>query len=296
MPDQVIRSDSQPTSPTQLQPDNHPTRIRIPSDPTPEITPNRAVNETNRAMLPLGTGQSVIPSARERSATTGNPANWSAKPTERAPAVRMVNSSRILLNYKVKDVGPSGLSTVDLWYTANGKDWKKDEKPIRKGPPYVFESEGEGTYGFTLIARSGLGRGKQPPKQGDAPQVWVTVDTTKPNVMLNDVKQGLGSRAREITIEWTATDKHLAARPMTISYAQKPQGPWKTIATKLPNTGSHQWNIPKDLPPRFWLRIESVDQVGNIGVTQTQNAITIDMAEPSVSIIEVQGAAIPPKD
>src|SRR5262249_4024083 len=34
-----------------------------------------------------------------------------------SPAVRMVSSKRIVLNYHVKDVGPSGLSGIELWWT-----------------------------------------------------------------------------------------------------------------------------------------------------------------------------------
>lgn len=203
------------------------------------------------------------------------------------PAMRMINSKRILLNYEVKDVGPSGVSGVDLWVTTDGRDWKKDESG-RKGPPYVMDVASEGVYGFTLIARNGLGRGKQPPKPGDNPQVWVEVDLSTPVVNLHDVKQGLGQAARQITIEWSAKDKNLTRRPITLSYSTLAYGRWVPIAANLENTGTYKWTMPKSVPARFWLKVEAIDQVGNVGVAKTPGAIEIDLKEPTINIIGVE--------
>src|SRR5207248_15101 len=67
-----------------------------------------------------------------------------------APRNKMVNSKRIVLNYKLDDVGPSGVSAIEMWWTRDGRTWQKDETPGHKGPPYVFEVPEEGTYGFTM--------------------------------------------------------------------------------------------------------------------------------------------------
>src|SRR6516225_8761956 len=65
------------------------------------------------------------------------------------PPSKSVNSRRIVLNYKLEDVGPSGVSSVELWFTRDGRSWHKDEKAVKSGPPYVIEVEKEGMYGFT---------------------------------------------------------------------------------------------------------------------------------------------------
>src|SRR4029077_4699604 len=39
--------------------------------------------------------------------------------------VRAVNCKRIVLDYEIKDIGPSGVSMVDLWYTHDGRRWEK---------------------------------------------------------------------------------------------------------------------------------------------------------------------------
>ena len=79
-----------------------------------------------------------------------------------APEVRLVNSPRIALNYEIKDKGPSGVSEVELWYTQDGRSWNKcplpkptDEQGFTS--PLTFAVDGEGVYGFTLVARNGNG-------------------------------------------------------------------------------------------------------------------------------------------
>jgi len=204
-----------------------------------------------------------------------------------SPAVRMVNTKRIVLNYHVKDVGPSGVSAVELWYTRDGQVWQKDESTGRSGPPYVFEVPEEGMYGFTLVARSGIGLGKKPPQRGDTPQVWVEVDLTKPAVTLLDVKHGVGAKAREITISWSATDRNLARRPITLAYADSPEGSWVPLAANIENTGRYVWNMPTSAPASFFVRAEAVDLVGNVGTAQTTKAVVIDLSQPQVELLGV---------
>ncbi|MBI1915510.1 MAG: hypothetical protein HYS12_12360 [Planctomycetes bacterium] len=201
-----------------------------------------------------------------------------------SPAVRMVNTKRIVLNYHVTDVGPSGLSGVDLWYTRDGQVWQKDEGTGRSGPPYVFEVPEEGMYGFTLIAKSGLGLGKKPPQRGDLPQVWVEVDQTKPAVTLLDVQHGVGAKAREITITWSATDRNLARRPITLAYAESAEGSWTPLAANIENSGRYVWTMPASAPASFFVRVEAVDLVGNVGSAQSTKPIVIDLSQPEVQL------------
>jgi hypothetical protein len=62
-----------------------------------------------------------------------------------------VNSRRIKLNYEVREVGPSGVSAVELWATRDGKTWQcYSNEPPPAGPLVVHVAE-EGCYGFTLV-------------------------------------------------------------------------------------------------------------------------------------------------
>jgi hypothetical protein len=90
--------------------------------------------------------------------------------------VRVVRSRRISLNFALSDIGPSGVSAVELWYTRDGKEWALCDG-VPKSPPYLVEVDEEGKYGFTLLARSGAGLSKKPPAPGDEPQIWVIVES-----------------------------------------------------------------------------------------------------------------------
>ncbi len=206
-----------------------------------------------------------------------------------APLMRLVNTKRITLNFEVKDVGPSGLSTVELWYTQNCRDWKKYDAPTNS-KAYVVEVDEEGMYGFTLVARSGLGLGKEAPQPGDQPQVWVVVDLTKPDMQLSEVTPtaNYNNKVQQVTIKWKASDKNLDRQPISLFYAEHEEGPWKTIGTALSNTGSYVWQVPADARARCLIRGEAVDLAGNVGRAQSAKPILLDTRVPSVTILNVE--------
>jgi hypothetical protein len=204
---------------------------------------------------------------------------------------RVVNSKRIVVDYEIKDVGPSGISTVDLWYTRDGRKWDKCPVGPQRTSPYILEVREEGTYGITLVASSGIGLKKRPPRPGDSPQIWIEVDTTKPLVRLTGCRVGTGTEADSMTITWKASDKHLGDKPITLSYAEQPDGPWSTIAANMENTGMYLWKMPTSVPQKMVIRMEVSDLAGNIGLSQTREPVMVDLAKPSVAIVNIKPAA-----
>jgi hypothetical protein len=203
------------------------------------------------------------------------------------PLMRMVNSKRITLNFKVDDVGPSGLSGVELWYTQDCKDWKKHDAPPQ-AHSYVIEVDEEGMYGFTLLAKSGLGLGKEPPAPGDLPQVWVMVDLSKPVVTLGEITQNVNGKTGSVAVRWKAIDKNLGSTPVGLYYAEKESGPWLPIATAQENSGRYVWQVPASAPPSFFVRVEATDLAGNMGRAQTAKPVLLDTSRPTVSILGVE--------
>jgi hypothetical protein len=211
----------------------------------------------------------------------------SGKPST-GPVVRLVNKKRITLNYEVKDVGPSGVSGVELWYTRDAKEWRRHDSPPETKPPYLIEVQEEGLYGFTLLAKNGIGLGKEPPHRGDLPQVWVEVDLTRPAVTITDIKPGFREKEPVLSIHWKAGDKNLANQPINISSAEKPDGPWQPIASNLENSGQYLWPLRPGNPTKMYIRVEAKDLAGNVGVAQTSAPIQVDMARPTVQIVDVE--------
>jgi hypothetical protein len=205
--------------------------------------------------------------------------------------IRYVNSRRVSLNYRIDDQGPSGVSVIELWYTQDGRNWQKYREEKSTTPPFVFDVDREGLYGFTMVARSGVGLSDRPPQMGDQPQVWVEVDETKPVVQLLSADVGRGADTGNLTICWTASDKNMARQPITLSYSEQAEGPWTTIISNLENTGRYVWRMPPSGTPfRFHIRVEAVDKAGNVGSAQTTTHVIVDLHTPKSKILDV-GAA-----
>lgn len=206
------------------------------------------------------------------------------------PPVRLVNGKSIRMNYKLKDVGPSGVSTVELWYTQDGKHWQKADQSLPPMPPYTLNVKDDGLYGFTLLARNGLGLSKAAPVLGDAPQIWVEVDTAAPQVQLGDAKFGISAQVRQLMITWKVSDKNLAQHPISLAYAERAEGPWMPIASNLDNTGSYLWHLSAQLPSRYLIRVEATDLAGNVGAACSREPIVMDLSQPSVCILSVEAS------
>ena len=84
-------------------------------------------------------------------------------------------------------------------------------------------------------------KGEGPPVNGTQPDLWVTVDVTKPAVAITDTKLSGTVQNTQMTIGWTATDKNLAERPISLFYANSQVTPanWIPLAQGLPNDKSY---------------------------------------------------------
>jgi hypothetical protein len=242
-------------------------------------TANKPDEATSEELPPI----SVRPQASDEKALS----EAAPEPPPAAPLTRVVNNKRITLNFEVTDVGPSGVSGVEVWFIQDGKGWNKVDAPAN-AKSYVLGVDKEGTYGFTLLARSGNGLSHPAPRPGDQPQMWVVVDVTPPVVELMEAKLNGKPSALTVGIRWKATDKNLGRNSIRLSYAEKEAGPWKTIASNLPNSGRHDWKVPPGAPARVLLRVEATDLAGNVGRAQTPESLLLDTARPSVSILAVE--------
>jgi hypothetical protein len=221
---------------------------------------------------------------------TGGVGRPPVAPPAAASGPRRVNSKRISLNYELRDVGKSGVAVVELWYTRDpqARTWQKHDERANAQPPYLVDVTDEGLYGFTLVARSGVGLGEQPPRVGDQPQIWVEVDLTKPRVQLLNVDVGRGQDTGNLTITWSASDKNLGPRSITLSYADKLEGPWTPIAAGEENTGRYVWRMPAELPYQLHIKVEAVDLAGNVGSAETSRPVAVDLSVPKIRGIVVE--------
>jgi hypothetical protein len=262
------------------------------------VTPGTAVPSPYQqtAAPPLAPGQAPGYITPVGTAPAGQPARLLSPPadgeviTEGSPlapeaAVTRVKSKHLVFTYDYRDVGPSGVSGVEVWYTHDGgATWQKFPGLFRENPCAV-DVEDEGLYGITIIAKTGFGGGKDGPQPGDQPQMWVDVDTTKPSLMLTEVTPGAGTHT--LTVQWSARDKNFGRKPITLYYAEQTAGPWVPVTTSTENTGNFVWQIPPTTPNSFFLRVEAIDLAGNVATADTASPILIDLSQPAVTNIRL---------
>jgi hypothetical protein len=189
-------------------------------------------------------------------------------PGPHGSTLRLVNSRRIAFRYEVKDAGAS--SCVEVWGTQDMKNWKKYDVAAQKGKSHIIEVKDEGLYGFTLLAQGPGGKGPMP---GDAPQVWVAVDCTRPVVQFVGAELNILAKAPTLVLRWAAGDRNLGPRPVSLFYAEQSEGPWTLLAGNVENTGRYEWLLPANLPSALYLRVQAADLMGNVGMAQTPNLL-----------------------
>ena len=257
---------------------------------------DRAENQgTAFLFIPIaGVGDSGNRDRGSYDSTYANPPSNKTVGRQNSPA-KIVNSTDIKIDYKLEDVGPSGVSIVELWYTRDGRTWQRYGEDADKTPPFDAKLPGEGVYGLTLVVKSGVGIGDRPPQTGDQPQMWIEVDLTKPIVQIQSVEAGRGHDSGTLTVTWKADDKNIAPQPISIYFSEQADGPWTPMAGGLENTGRYIWRIPPNTPFRFFVRVEALDKGGNIGRADTKQPVIVDLSTPRGRLIGVDGVQASPK-
>ncbi len=248
---------------------------------------DRAENQGSTYLLVQGIGSDQ---PRREPDASGFAAS-AAPPSPRERDIRYINTTDLSLAYTLEDVGPSGVSVVELWFTRDGRTWQRHGEDPDKTSPFQVRFNSEGLYGLTLVVKSGVGLGDRPPQQGDPPQLWVEVDLTRPVVELKSVEAGRGPDAGTVTITWRAEDKNLAPAPISLYYAENLEGPWMIMTGGLENTGRYVWRVPPGAPYRFHVRVEAVDKGGNVSHADSSKPVIVDLSVPRGRILGVDGAS-----
>src|SRR5262249_18309247 len=126
-----------------------------------------------------------------------------------------------------------------------------------------------------------------PPAPGESPELWLEVDTTKPEVLVHDIHPGSGEYSRVLTISWSANDQNLAATPVGVFCAPSADGPWQQLALGLKSSGTAQCNVPPEMGGCVHVRVQAVDKAGNVGRWETRDPIVLEGARPKARVIGV---------
>jgi hypothetical protein len=194
---------------------------------------------------------------------------------------RLTNSRRFSLDYDVETVGPDGVSAVELWGTSDGgRTWAKWGDDPDRNSPFDVEVNNESTYGFRIVIVGKSGLATSAPQSGDAADIWVGIDATRPTAHLTGAAYGQGEAAGKLDIRWEASDGNLGPRPITLAISDRPDGQFTPIAAGLPNVGQYSWEFDPRSPRQIYLRLEVRDEAGNIAIDQLTEPIKVEGLEP----------------
>ncbi|HEX5104730.1 MAG TPA: hypothetical protein VFV87_13005, partial [Pirellulaceae bacterium] len=212
------------------------------------------------------------------------PTQPSAGETVEAPygqRPRLTNSRRFSLDYDVESVGPEGVAAVELWGTTDGgRTWGKWGVDPDRASPFDVEVNNEATYGFKIVIVGRNGLATSSPQPGDAADIWVNIDGTRPAARLTGASYGQSQTAGKLDIRWEAADANLGPRPITLAIGDRPDGPFAPIAAGLPNTGQYFWEYDPRSPRQMYLRLEVRDEAGNVSIDQLTEPIKVEGLEP----------------
>jgi len=201
---------------------------------------------------------------------------------------QLVNNRVFDLDYQIDDVGPSGVSAVELFITEDGGgQWFRYGSDPDVRSPFQVDSMSEGTFGFAVRIRNGLGVADTPPQPGQPPEVVITVDQTPPTVQMQTPgvsQDGAGT----IQFSWRVQEVNPALGVVRLESSPGANGPWTPVFDWQHDQGGFELPIRSGMPPSLYFRLLARDAAGNVGMSQTIQPVIVDLKRPVGRILRVQ--------
>jgi hypothetical protein len=192
----------------------------------------------------------------------------------------------VKVKYEVSDPGEAELASVALWITDNrGRSWRKLADAPPKTGEVLVHLPGPGAFGLAISAADSVGNVLPPPRRGTRPSFELSTDRKAPVLeALGWVSKGqLVSSRKGVEVKWKATDKNIAAKPVTMQFSADGGRTWNTVGGVREASGSFKWSPPKNVDSRHCLlRLIARDQLGNESQLVSP-PFTVDNKPPTTS-------------
>ncbi len=220
---------------------------------------------------PADTGPDLQTSEDIHSVTTQTPSDdqppMQEPPLAKPPAnarVHQLNQTRFRLNYDLKNES-GNVTEVQLWATEDGgQSWVQWGIDADKQSPLEVEMERDGIYGFKTVVKTPNATTAVQPLPGTLADLWLQVDTTKPQLTPGAITHSNDAGIPEALIRWEATDSNFGPRPIRLHYQSDGEDSWHEISLAVPNTGIYRWSLVPGSSTAWRVKIEAVDKAGNI--------------------------------
>ncbi len=199
------------------------------------------------------------------------------------------NSRAFSLDYAVESLGGSSLSTVQLWGTEDaGASWQQWGEDPDRVSPFDVKVGNDGLFGFRMVVVSANGLVSNKPRPGDKADVWIQVDTSVPTVQISRAVYGIGQLEGKLVVDFSCIDNQLLRQPAALYYRTNKAEKWRLIEQNLDANDTYAWKPPLDLPDHIYLKVQAVDQAGNIGNHELDKPINVKGLAPRGRIHRVR--------
>lgn len=180
------------------------------------------------------------------------------------------------------------VQTRELWTAAfDGKawgEWQKHGLAFPKRQPITW-SPSEGHWRVYLRKIKVSGAAMPVPTAETKALTEFIIDRSAPTAAIGFPASKAKLRGgQKYTIKWEASDPYLKAAPVTLRWSRDGKGVFDPIAENLPNTGTYEWLVPKDMTTAGQLQIQVADKAGNVGVADS-TSILVDSVNPNGKVL-----------
>jgi hypothetical protein len=187
---------------------------------------------------------------------------------------RMVNSRTLDIDYEA----PTGADTpreIAVWLTRDGGNkWERHTVDADCKSPARVTVENDGLYGLWIVMTDASGNRAAEPRSGEAPGVWIGVDTSPPHAQLLTAEADTVRGERELTVRWEASDAKLGVAPVSLSFRRTPDEPWQPLASNVLNSGVQRVKLDRSLTQNVQLRLDVRDEAGNVTSVETREPVS----------------------
>jgi hypothetical protein len=172
----------------------------------------------------------------------------------------------------------------ELWFSRfdgkNWGEWQKHGLTFGRDTPIVWTPpEGHWRIYVKITQVSGLSM-PDPTVETKGSSEFI-IDRTAPVVSLQTPTSKAKVRGgQHYNVRWNAADPHITTTPITILWSRGGDGKFDTVAESIPNTGSYDWLVPKDMTTNGQLQVQAIDRAGNIGLASSTQVL-VDSIAPS---------------
>ncbi len=211
----------------------------------------------------------------------------SIKPKGKVVSPAISAALEIPLALEIKDEGPAGLASAQLWISQDdGVSWTQG--PFIQDPRTVtWKAPADGKYRLAVVPEDQAGNRGPTPKGKADDQFQITVDTTAPVISLasaigiipadkaaptaqRDFKPG-----DNVQVAFTVKDVNLEANTIAVYFQADAAGEWKELGVKQAADTAFRFAVPKAETKTARIKVTATDQAGNLGETIASETFAI---------------------